>query len=120
MDLSFNYSSVEELPMLQARAAFTINSASVFKEDIDISPIIIDDKLSYMPWGGDDQMPFNIIDLIERDETIATCQLFNAEVCYGSGLSYDCSQASAQTTTDVDDFLLDNDLPSYFLGVCQD
>ena len=117
---NLNYSSVEEMPMLQAKAAFTINSASVFKEDIDITPITISDKLSYMPWGGDDQMPFNIIDLIERDETLATCQLFNAEVCYGSGLSYDCSQASAQTTTDVDDFLLDNDLPSYFLGVCQD
>lgn len=117
---NLNYSSVEDLPMLQAKSAFTINSASVFKEDIDITPITISDKLSYMPWGGDDQMPFNIIDLIERDETLATCQLFNAEVCYGSGLTYDCSQASAQTSTDVDDFMLDNDLPSYFLGVCQD
>ncbi len=117
---NLNYSSVEDLPMLQAKAAFTINSATVFKEDIDITPITISDKLSYMPWGGDDQMPFNIIDLIERDETLATCQLFNAEVCYGSGLTYDCSQASAQTSTDVDDFMLDNDMPSYFLGVCQD
>lgn len=117
---NLNYSSVEDLPMLQAKAAFTINSATVFKEDIDITSITISDKLSYMPWGGDDQMPFNIIDLIERDETLATCQLFNAEVCYGSGLTYDCSQASAQTSTDVDDFMLDNDMPSYFLGVCQD
>ena len=41
-------------------------------------------------------MPYNIIDLIESDETLATCQMFNAEVCYGSGLTYDTTQATAQ------------------------
>lgn len=61
-------------------------------------------------------MPYNIIDLIESDETMSTCQMFNAEVCYGSGLVYDTGLATAQ----VDDFMLDNDLASYFLGVCLD
>lgn len=72
--------------------------------------------MKYIPWGGDNQMPYNIIDLIESDETMSTCQMFNAEVCYGSGLVYDTEQATAQ----VDEFMLDNDLASYFLGVCQD
>ena len=30
--------------------------------------------------GSDNMMPYNIIDLIESDETLATCQMFNAEV----------------------------------------
>ena len=30
-------------------------------------PALIDDKLSYIPWGGDNQMPFDILDLIEKD-----------------------------------------------------
>ncbi len=90
MDFSFsnylNFSSVGQLPGFNARAAFTVNSQSVFREDVDIVPTIIDDRLSYIPWGGDNQMPFDILALIEKDETLATCQCFNAEVCYGSGL----------------------------------
>ena len=48
-----NYNSVENIPHINAKAAFTVNSAAVFREDGDIAPVIIDDKLSYMPWGGD-------------------------------------------------------------------
>jgi hypothetical protein len=93
----------------------------VFKEDIDTVPIFIDDTLSYMPWGADNQMPFKILNLIEKDETLATCQVFNAEVCYGSGLQYNCSEAAAAYVRDeVENFMLDNDLASYFLGVSQD
>ena len=120
MDNSLNYNSVENLPGLNAKAVFKVNSSSVFKEDVDIVPTIVDDSLSYVPWGGDNQMPFNILDLIEKDETLATCQIFNAEVCFGSGLIYDTAQTSASVKSEVEDFTLDNDLASYFLGVCQD
>ncbi|MCM1320290.1 MAG: hypothetical protein NC217_07925 [Muribaculaceae bacterium] len=123
MDFSFselNLNSIETLPIYESRAAFTVNSASVFLEDVKIVPIIVNERLSYVPWGGDNLMTFNIIDLIEKDETLATCQLFNAEVCYGSGLRYDTCIATAPVKNEVDDFLLDNDLASYFLGVCQD
>ena len=115
-----NFNSVETLPGYEARAAFTVNSSSVFKEDVDIVPTIIDDSLSYMPWGGDNQMPFDIIDLIEKDETLATCQLFTAEVCFGSGLQYKVESQEPRVKSEVEDFTLDNDLASYFLGVCQD
>ena len=83
MDLSFsnlNFNSVENLSGFEARAAFTVNSASVFREDVDIVPVIIDDTLSYVPWGGDNKMPFDILKLIEDDETLSTCQMFNAVV----------------------------------------
>ena len=83
---SLNFNSVETLPNLSARAAFQVNSSAVFKEDVDIVPVIIDDTLSYVPWGGDNNMPFDILKLIEDDETLSTCQMFNAEVCFGSGL----------------------------------
>ena len=77
---SLNFNSVETLPNLSARAAFQVNSSAVFKEDVDIVPVIIDDTLSYMPWGGDNNMPFDILKLIEDDETLSTCQMFNAVV----------------------------------------
>ena len=123
MDVSFsdlNFNSVENVPGYEARAAFTVNSSSVFKEDIDIVPTIVDDTLSYIPWGGDNQMPFDILNLIEKDETLATCQIFNAEVCYGSGLRYDTCVATAKVKSEVEDFTLYNDLAAYFLGVSQD
>ena len=77
---NLNFNSVETLPNLSARAAFQVNSSSVFKADVDIVPVIIDDTLSYVPWGGDNKMPFDILKLIEDDETLSTCQMFNAVV----------------------------------------
>lgn len=112
-------SSIEILPNARASVAFT-DPKPVFKEDGEITPTTLSDTHAYMPWGATNQMPFDIIDLIESDETLATCQMFNAEVCYGSGLVYDTAQASAPVADAVEDFTLDNDLPSYFLGVCQD
>ena len=117
-NLSFN--SVEVIPDLKASAAFTVNSSEVFKEQEDTLPITIAEGYQYMPWGADNQMPYKILEMIESDETLSTCQLFNAEVCYGSGLVYDTTAAARKVQQQVDDYLMDNDLASYFLGVCQD
>ena len=59
---------MKNLPGFEARAAFTVNFASVFREDVDIVPTIVDDSLSYVPWGGDNNMPFDILKLIEEGE----------------------------------------------------
>jgi hypothetical protein len=50
-----NFNSVEDLPGLNARAIFKVDSSSIFKEDTDIVPTIIDKRLSYIPWGGYNQ-----------------------------------------------------------------
>lgn len=122
-DIPFNsleLSSIETIPTLQASASFTVDAKAVFREDEDIAPVIIDDKLSYMPWGADNEMPFNLLRLIEKDETLSTCQQFNAEVMYGSGLRYNTDACDERTRAEVEDFFLNNDIASYFLGVCQD
>ena len=99
--------SVVTLSGTNKAAAFTTNTSEVFKEEHNISPVFISDKMLYIPWGADNQMPYNIIDFIESDETLATCQMFNAEV-------YNTDQATAQVHKEVDDFLADNDIPTYF------
>lgn len=51
MDFSFselNYNSRETLSVIQARAAFTVNSATAFCEDVDIMPTTVDYTLSYV------------------------------------------------------------------------
>ena len=117
---NLNFNSVETLPHLNAKAAFQVDSSAVFREQGDIVPTIIDDRTAYMPWGGDNQMPFDILNLIESDETLSTCQIFNAEVCYGSGLVYNADASSSQHKEQIEDFFLDNDMASYYLGVSQD
>lgn len=120
----FNYlhiTGVNDLPGYHAAAAFTTKSSEVFKDAEEISPRHVSDKVSYMPWGADDQMPYDIINLIESDETLSTCQMFNAEVCYGSGLVYQTDEmCKRNVVNEVEEFFLDNDMASYFLGVCQD
>lgn len=120
LDMDYSFNSVENIPNLKASAAFTVNSSEVFKEQEDMQPITIAEGYQYMPWGANNQMPYKILELIESDETLSTCQLFNAEVCYGSGLVYDTTQAKPKVQQEVNDYLMDNDLASYFLGVCQD
>lgn len=120
MNNNLNYNSVEIIPGVNAKAAFTTNTSTVFREERDICPITILNDKYYMPWGGDNQMPFNILRDIERDETLSTCQLFNAEVLYGAGLKYNCENAAPNVAMQVRDFFMDNDIPSYFLGVAQD
>ena len=49
-----------------------------------------------MPWGGDNLLPYYVLDMIESDETLSTCQIFNAEVCYGNGLQYNTEACTKQ------------------------
>ena len=67
---SLNFNSVESIPSIEARAAFTVNSACVFKEDVDIIPTILSNTLSYIPWGDDNQMSYDIFELVDMDETL--------------------------------------------------
>lgn len=55
MDFSFselNFNSVETLPGFEDRAAFTVNSATVFRENVDIMPTIVDNTILSVPWDG--------------------------------------------------------------------
>lgn len=112
--------SIERIPMRNARAAI-ITSPSVAMRDSDRSNVgTTPDGKQYVLWGADNYMPYNIIDLIEGDETLSTCQIFNAEVCYGSGLRYCTEAASQNVKAQVEEWLLNNPVADYFLGVCQD
>lgn len=111
--------SVLPIPQTNASAAFVTKCNTVFRESTAPTTRTIN-GLTYVPWGADDMMPYNIIDLVEGDETLSTCQIFNAELCYGNGLRYCIEAASDDVKTQVEDFLLDNPMADYFLGVCQD
>lgn len=116
------FASVERIPGFESAAVFMPSSTEVLREDVDVVPVPVGDKGSYIPWGHDDSLPYDILDLIEKDETISTCQQFNAEVLYGSGLRYvtDDERAARFYSDDVETFFIDNDMAGYFLGTAQD
>lgn len=115
-----DYMSVEPIPGTNAAVAFIKKAREVFREEAEPQTRQTPSGDTYVPWGADDTMPYDIIDLIEKDETLSTCQVFNAEICYGSGLVYNTDGASQEVQDEVDEFLIDNPLSEYFLGVCQD
>lgn len=116
----FDSFSVHQVPQTNVRAAIVTKTTTVFREANDLNIATTHDGTQYVTWGPDDMLPYNLLDLIEKDETLSTCQIFNAEVCYGSGLKY-CTEAAPEAVkSEVEDFLLDNPMPDYFLGVCQD
>lgn len=111
--------SISNLPGYQASAVFLAKESSIFREDADVAPVALG-KLRYMPWGSDNCLPFDILQLIENDETLSTCLLWGAQMCYGSGLQYITADASKRVKREVEEWLLDNLLPTYFLGVSED
>ncbi len=112
--------SVEDIPGVSARAAFSIDSSKVFREDGELSPIRVNDQISYIPWGGDDLMPYSVLELIESDETLSTCLMWNAQMCYGNGLTYNTDEATSKVRKEVEDWEVDNQLPAIFMGMAQD
>lgn len=111
--------SISDLPGYSASAVFLARESSVFREDADVAPVSLG-KLRYMPWGSDNLLPFDMLQLIENDETLSTCLLWGAQMCYGSGLKYVTNDASKRVKMEVEEWLLDNLLPTYFFGVSED
>lgn len=89
---------------------------------------------SYIPWGADDQLPYDLIHLVGSDEVTAQNKLFNVLTCYGAGLRFapiklDDSPRALQTAPDptvatslraAREWGLRQNLPTYFLEQATD
>lgn len=124
-----DFFSVEYAPDLQANVIFSESSSQVFREDEDISKLSVSDDIAVMPWGADNQMPYDIMKLVDGDETVSRCMNFNSEVAFASGLRYGIRKKDAagnirpvpvRIIDEVDDFCRCNNLYSIFFGQCAD
>ena len=64
--------SIELLPNGKTAVAFVPDSSTVFREDTHLDVRTLPNGMKFIPWGGDNMMPYNIISKIENDETLAT------------------------------------------------
>ena len=99
-------SSVEQLPTASASVAFTVDSGKIFREDGEIVPVTLSHGIQYMPWGGDNLLPYHVLDMIESNEPLSTHQILNAEVCYGNRLQYNTEACTKQVKDEDQGFLL--------------
>ena len=73
--------SVHTIPGAHASAAFTSKTSEIFKEEHNIAPIIINDKMRYIPWGGDNQMPYTELATAQVQAQVDDFMLGNGFCC---------------------------------------
>lgn len=122
----FDVISVEYVPDLNGQVVFSESSSQVFREDEDIVPLRIGEDICIMPWGADNLMPYDVMDLVDDDETVATCMNFNSEVAFGAGMRYEfikdkeSDPSFNSQRTEIAKFLRCNRINKIFFGHCTD
>ena len=98
------------------------DSATVFDEDFHGNAIAVPGTdYRYIPFGVDDQLPYEIIRHIGRDEILSQNKFFNVLTCYASGLNYTEYATDKPTRNpEIRRFVMRNSLPSFFLEQCTD
>ncbi len=105
------------------------NSASAILREIDegaqifdetaATPVKLPGKLAkyrgYVPWGGDNKLPYEILKKIRKDEVMSQNKLFNTLTCYGSGIRLRNSEGEKLSDPEQKTFFRHNRMPRYFL-----
>lgn len=105
-------------------AEYSDNSETIFDDDGTENPrtVTIGGKAySYMPFGFDDQLPYEIIKKVGDNMVMSQNKLFNVLTCYGQGVRFfDLSTEKKTTDADVRRFCFRNQLNRFFLEQVMD
>lgn len=75
----------------------------------------------YIPFGVDDQLPYDLMHLVNGDEVTAQNKFFNVITCYGAGVEFQDIETHTPTKDrEVKSWCRRNVLPNYFLNQCTD
>jgi len=93
-----------------------------FDEELNTVPITIDGQdYNYVPYGDDDQLPFEVMRRISENMVTSQCQLFNVQACYGQGIRFIDRETRQDTQEpDIRRFCLRNSLHELFLEQATD
>ena len=124
-------------PSAVATTAVTAENIYSSPEADSYFPVTADDGNTYdvMAWGADNQLPYQLKEMVERNSVMSQDKFFNVLTCYGRGLEYmDLATRGDKKPlptrdTDVVRFLMRNnvkrffaeqitDLKYYFFSVC--
>lgn len=107
-----------------ANAEYSENSSTIFDDDGTMSYktlTIGGKKYEYVPFGYNDQLPFNIIKKVGENMVMSQNKLFNVLTCYGQGIRF-CPKAtpSEKVMEEVREFVFRNSLKRFFLEQVMD
>ena len=88
-----------------------------FDEELNTVSITIGvQDYEYVPFGDDDQLPFEVMKRIGENMVTSQCQLFNVQACYGQGVRFIDRETREDTQeADIRRFCLRNSLHELFL-----
>jgi hypothetical protein len=76
--------------------------------------------LGYVPWGVNNQMPYDVMNLVRQSEIMSQNKQFNTLTCYGSGLTYLNSKGEKIDNPEVKNFFRHNRPARYLLEQSSD
>lgn len=112
-----------EVSNVATEMASVTDSSLVFDEDANIrtTPVPNRQGMSYVNFGENNQLPFEIIKMIGIDEVMSQNKLFNVITCYGAGLKYmDVDTKQPTTHPEIKRWLVRNSLPLFQLEQATD
>ena len=76
-------------------------------------------KYEYVKWGDNDQLPYEMIDKVERNSVLSQNKLFNLLTCYSRGIEYmdipaEGEEPKPTKNKDIRKFLMRNSMKKFF------
>lgn len=101
-------------------AVFNVDTNSIFDHEESESVGVLEERgqkrIEYIKWGVDNRYPYELINLIKKDEVLGPNKLFNVQACYGNGIHYVDKDTKLPTTNQaVIDFIQQNNIPRFEL-----
>lgn len=113
---------INESPVMAAMNTVS-DTTGIFDEDGEVSNRTVpgSNTLKYVPWGSDDQLPYEIMKLVSGDEVTAANKLFNVMTCYGAGIEMREKNSDKETNdSKIKDWCRRQFIPKYFLNQITD
>jgi hypothetical protein len=108
-----------------ANSAYPDNSSTIFDDDsanISYRDITVKGKTyTYVPFGADDQLPFEIIQKVGDNMVMSQNKFYNVLTCYGQGIRFYDKKTKLETENeDVQLFTFRNQLNRFYIEQCTD
>lgn len=99
----------------EAFAALIIQDSKRIFDYEDVKPVVVKKGyFGYVPWGSDNEQPYQIIEKIRDDEVMSSNMWFNIACAYGRGFSATNSDGSKITDPEIKKFFRRNNLVKFW------
>lgn len=109
-----------ELPAVYNEASTTVAEFNAPEKDSVLPVVVGSTTYNVIAWGADNQLPYRLKEMVERNSVMSQDKFFNVLTCYGRGLEYlDLATRSEKqplpsADRDVRRFFIRNNMKRFF------